>query len=211
MSERIDVMISSTFKDFEPHRPGILDAILRVSMHPLMMEFMPASDRDAIDESLRIVDDAEIYLGIFGFRYGYVPDDPIRNPKRLSITELEYRRAVERDIPRICFFMDKTHPITMADTEEDSKDPIEIDRRKKRLQALKDEIGADAGDQHLQVAGRTAGADHWRAGTLSQQRPRRDHPLRQRHSRAAGSLHRPSVYPAGRRRSGRAAARNSTC
>ncbi|MBK8024568.1 MAG: DUF4062 domain-containing protein [Chloroflexi bacterium] len=97
MAQRIDVMVSSTFKDFETHRKGVFEGIMRLGMHPLMMEFMNASDADALTESLRMVDEAEIYLGILGFRYGYVPNDP-RNPDRLSITELEYRRAGERGI-----------------------------------------------------------------------------------------------------------------
>lgn len=37
--------------------------------------------------------------------------------------------------------MDKTHPITMADTEEDTIDPLESGRRKQMLEALKKEIG----------------------------------------------------------------------
>lgn len=100
MSNHIDVMVSSTFKDFIDHRKQAIEAIMRLGMHPLAMEHMNASDADALTESYRLVDEAEIYIGLYGFRYGFVPDDP-RNPDRLSITELEYRRAQARKIP--CF------------------------------------------------------------------------------------------------------------
>ena len=183
MGERIDVMVSSTFKDFEKHRSGIQDAILRMGMHPLMMDHLPAADRDAIDESLRLVDAAEIYLGIFGFRYGYIPVDMTRNPKHLSITELEYRHAVERDIPRLCFFMAEQHPITMVDTKEDTTDSQEIDRRKKLLQALKDEIGVS------RVVNFFKSPEELRALILGALAP-------YRHSDPAGSLHYISDIPA---------------
>jgi tetratricopeptide (TPR) repeat protein len=55
-----------------------------------MMEHMAAADADAIQESLRIVNEADIYLGIFAYRYGYIPQG-----YNISITEMEYNRAGE--------------------------------------------------------------------------------------------------------------------
>jgi len=57
-------------------------------MFPVMMEHLPASDTDAIAESLGMVDEADIYLGIFGHRYGYLPAS-----HDISITEMEVNRA----------------------------------------------------------------------------------------------------------------------
>jgi len=87
-------MISSTTLDLPEHRQQVRDACLRESMFPLMMEHLPASDADAIAESLRLVNEADLYLGIFAFRYGYVPAG-----QSLSLTEMEYQRAVERGSP----------------------------------------------------------------------------------------------------------------
>lgn len=109
-TKRIDVMISSTALDLPEHRKQVMDAILRMGMHPIGMEHLSAMNADAIDASLAMVDEAEIYVGIFAHRYGYIPDSP-KNPKRLSVTEMEYRRAVERDIPRLIFIMADDHPI----------------------------------------------------------------------------------------------------
>ena len=66
---------------------------------------------DPVEYSLNLVEDAEIYIGIFALRYGYVPEDPDRNPDGLSITELEYRHAFERGIPVLIFIMDEEHPV----------------------------------------------------------------------------------------------------
>src|ERR1700687_2984202 len=89
-SSRKTVMISSTARDLPEHRKEVMDACLRQGMYPIMMEHLPASDADAIAVSMKMVDDAEIYLGLFAFRYGYVPKG-----YDVSVTEMEYNRAVE--------------------------------------------------------------------------------------------------------------------
>jgi tetratricopeptide (TPR) repeat protein len=110
------VMISSTARDLPAHRKEVMDACLRQGMFPTMMEHLPANDAEAISASLKMVDEAEIYLGVFAHRYGYVPQE--NNSQQISVTEMEYNRAVERKIPRVIFVMDKTHPITFDDVEQ---------------------------------------------------------------------------------------------
>lgn len=105
-------MVSSTARDLPLHRKEVLDACLRQGMFPTMMEHLPASDADAIQESLRMVDEADYYLGVFAHRYGHVPEG-----HDVSITEMEYERAVERNIPRLVFLMDKSHKISIDDVE----------------------------------------------------------------------------------------------
>src|SRR6266496_3401512 len=99
------VMISSTARDLPEHRKEVLDACLRQGMFPSMMEHLPAIDSEAITTSLKIVEEADIYLGLFAHRYGYVPKG-----YSISITEMEYNRAVERGIPRLILFMHETIP-----------------------------------------------------------------------------------------------------
>src|SRR5687768_2101966 len=104
-----DVMVSSTTLDLPEHRDKVRDAIERRGCFPRMMEHATATGETALDFSLRLVDLAEVYIGIFGYRYGFIPDDPAKNPNKLSITELEYRRALERGILVRCFFMGDDH------------------------------------------------------------------------------------------------------
>jgi hypothetical protein len=106
-NERKTVMISSTARDLPEHRQEVMDACLRQGMFPVMMEHLPANDDEAISVSLKMVDGADIYVGIFAYRYGYVPKG-----YAISVTEMEYNRAVERKIPRLIFVMDKSHPIS---------------------------------------------------------------------------------------------------
>ena len=162
MAEQLRVMISSTARDLPEHRREVMDACLRQGMFPVMMEHLPASDADAAAKSLKMVDGADIYLGVFAYRYGYVPED--NNPDRISITEMEYNRAVERGIPRLIFFMDKTHAITAADMEEDTSDPIEMARRKVKLDELKKRAAKERVAGFFKSAGGLARAAHPGAG-----------------------------------------------
>ncbi len=106
------VMISSTARDLPEHRKEAMDACLRQGMFPAMMEHLPANDEEAISASLKLVDEADIYLGVFAHRYGYVPKG-----HDISVTEMEYNRAVERKIPRLIFVMGKGHLLTADDVE----------------------------------------------------------------------------------------------
>ena len=68
MTQHTNAMISSTARDLPAHRKEVLDACLRQNVFPLMMEHLPASDAEAIAVSLKLVNDAEIYLGFFAHR-----------------------------------------------------------------------------------------------------------------------------------------------
>ena len=68
-------MISSTVRDLPDHRKHVMEACQRQTLFPLMMENRPAHDAEAISASLKMVDEAEIYIGVYAFRYGYVPKD----------------------------------------------------------------------------------------------------------------------------------------
>ena len=129
MPDRKTVMISSTARDLPEHRKEALDACLRQGMFPTMMEHLPASDDEAIAASLAMVDAADIYVGIFAHRYGYVPAG-----HAISVTEMEYNRAVERKIPHLIFVMDKAHPITIDDVEL-GEGAAKLEAFKKRLLA----------------------------------------------------------------------------
>jgi hypothetical protein len=82
-------MVSSTALDLPEHRRQVLDACLRQSSIPKMQEHLPASVSDgeggaeAIRVSLGMIEEADIYLGVFAYRYGYVPAG-----HDISITEM---------------------------------------------------------------------------------------------------------------------------
>ncbi len=108
--KRKTAMISSTSVDLPEHRQQAMDACLRQGIFPRAMEHLPARDADAIRVSLEMVDEADIYIGIYAWRYGHVPAG-----HDISITEMEFNRAVERGIPILVFTIHNDHPLTIDD------------------------------------------------------------------------------------------------
>src|SRR5688572_12588498 len=130
MSEHIRVMISSTVRDLPQHREKVMDACMRLGVfYPDMMEHLTATDANALEISLAIVDRADVYIGIIGFRYGYVPDGKV-----ISVTEAEYNRALELNTPRLIFLMsDDKHPV-MPGYVETGDGAEKLKKFKERLQ-----------------------------------------------------------------------------
>jgi formylglycine-generating enzyme required for sulfatase activity len=116
------VMISSTSLDLPEHRKAVMDACLRHDFFPKAMEHLPPRDADAIKVSMEMVDAADAYIGIFARRYGHTPKG-----QKISITEMEFNRAVERGIPILVFLMHDEHPITfkMVDTSKAAQIKLE--------------------------------------------------------------------------------------
>ena len=133
LSHHPNVMVSSTYTDLVDHREAVIDALLRLGFFPVGMEFDSAkAGKDIIDSSFDMVDRALAYVGIISHRYGGVPQDPGRNPSDLSITELEYRRALDRGIPVYMFLMSDGHLVRRDGVET-------VEAYQAKLQALKND------------------------------------------------------------------------
>ena len=125
------VMISSTARDLPEHRGQVRLACIRAGFDPLeMMEHLTALNENAVQASLSMVERADVYLGILAYRYGTIPTG-----YDLSITEMEYNRAVELDKPRLIFLIHEDHPVRAAD--------FDIGPGAEKLKALKVRIGED--------------------------------------------------------------------
>jgi hypothetical protein len=113
------VMLSSTFFDLVAERNAARDAILGQKMLPLLMEVSPAMpDRGLIANSLAMVDEADIYVVLISnYRYGQVIEDAKLNPLKLSVTELEFRRAEELGLLLCIFLEDDGAPLNGTATE----------------------------------------------------------------------------------------------
>ncbi len=132
---RLRIMISSTTVDLPEHRAEATDAINRLGHTAVVMEHGSAEwNSDAIKFSLDKVHQAQVYVGIFALRYGYIPDDPKRNPQRLSITEMEYRRAKELGIPTLIFLAGEKHPFTFKQIDFEEEKRLKLERLKAELQ-----------------------------------------------------------------------------
>ncbi len=114
---QLTAMISSTALDLPGHRAAVKEACNACGVLPIVMEHLPARDASGITVSLEMVDKADIYIGIYAWRYGWVPKG-----KGISITEIEFDHAVERKnagaLQEILIFTaDKKHAFTAEDIE----------------------------------------------------------------------------------------------
>lgn len=111
-------MVSSTFTDLKEHRAAMIAAIHKHKLHANVMEHDDAkASGDVIESSLRKVRDSAAYILVIGFKYGQTPVCPKRNPKMLSITELEFDEAERLGRPIHLFIMGDDHPVTKSAIE----------------------------------------------------------------------------------------------
>lgn len=96
--------ISSTSIDLPEYRQEVVDTCPTMGYMPLGMRHWPAQDATAEEVCLRKVDGTNVFIGIYAFRYGWIPPG-----RSVSITWLEYQRAVERKKPRLLFLMDENY------------------------------------------------------------------------------------------------------
>ena len=100
---RLRIFISSVQKEFAQQRLNLKafllgDAVLRRFVAEVFLfEELPASDRHADQVYLDEVKRCDIYLGIFGYEYGFEDQDGV------SPTEHEFDHATRHDKPRLVY------------------------------------------------------------------------------------------------------------
>lgn len=87
------IYLSATYEDLKDFRRVVFEALRKSGHHVIAMEDYVAADQRSVEKCLKDVETADIYVGLFAFRYGYIPPPHHNNPNGLSITELELRHA----------------------------------------------------------------------------------------------------------------------
>lgn len=124
-------MISSTARDLPEHRKVVEHACKRMSFDPIVMEGLVAtSNADATKASIEMVDGSDVFIGVYAYRYGHIPDG-----STVSITELEFNRAKTKKIPRLVFLMHEDHAV--------KRSAIETGEAEKQLEAFKQRVGKE--------------------------------------------------------------------
>ncbi|MDN5942897.1 MAG: SUMF1/EgtB/PvdO family nonheme iron enzyme [Nitrospira sp.] len=104
------IYLSSTYEDLKDYRRVVFDALRQSGYQVFAMEDYVAADQRPVDKCLKDVEKADIYVGLFAFRYGYIPPASHNNPNGLSITELEFQRAVALNKSCLTFVVKDTTP-----------------------------------------------------------------------------------------------------
>ena len=120
--------VSSTFLDLEDCREQVLRALSRIRVQGVAMESYVAAPDTPLERCLRDVAECDFYIGVFAWRYGYIP-----RGQDASITELEYRQAVKLGKPTLIFLLN----------EDAAWPPNLVDRDRSRIVALRAELAQD--------------------------------------------------------------------
>jgi len=118
------VYISSTFKDLRREREAAAEAVRRREHFAAGMEVDRGDDRPPVESCLENVRSCGIYIGIFAWRYGFVPPGETR-----SITELEYEEAGRLGIRRLIFLL-----------HDEAVWPLEWTEKDERIQGLRSRL-----------------------------------------------------------------------
>ena len=105
---QLKIYISSTFVDLEQYREKVYRELRSLRHDVVAMEDYVAADKRPLDQCLQDVRSADVYVGIFAWRYGYIPTKD--NPEEKAITELELREAERLGKPRLIFVLKNTAP-----------------------------------------------------------------------------------------------------
>jgi Domain of unknown function (DUF4062) len=130
------IFVSSSFEDLREHRAAVIRVLRQLGHELLAMEDLTAASAAPLAKVLDMVDRSEAYVGLFAWRYGYVPGanaDPVTGQQstapgpqppvpgpygqvpqvedaifgETSITHYEYLRARQRKLPIMAFLLDE--------------------------------------------------------------------------------------------------------
>jgi hypothetical protein len=123
----VPVFVSSTFTDMQAYRRKVRDALTQLETVVRGMEQFGSKPGSPVEECLEIVRSCRLYVGVFGMRYGSVPDGFEK-----SMTHLEYDEAQKLEMPSLIYILDENQMIPAKD--------VETGPGAEKLQALKEQL-----------------------------------------------------------------------
>ncbi len=126
---RIRIYISSTYSDLVDYRQQVCDLLHQRRYDVVALQDHVATDERSLDKALADLSACHIYVGIFAWRYGYIPPGHDQ-----SITELEYRHAGDLGLSRLIFLLDENAPWPRSQ--------MEMGAGGARIEALRAELAA---------------------------------------------------------------------
>jgi hypothetical protein len=103
------VYVSSTYQDLVEHRAAVDRTLRRMGHDVIGMEQYVAEGSKPIERCRADVRNADVYVVIVAWRYGYVPEGDTP-PLRRSITEIEHDEAVSAGKAVLAFLLDPEAP-----------------------------------------------------------------------------------------------------
>ncbi len=124
------VMISSTFSDLSSQRQVLMSAADRAKLYAEGMEHNDGGvNASVLENSLDMVRRSHAYVLLIGRRYGQRPVST-KNPKNLSITELEFNEAIRLDKAIKLILLSDDYPTGAGDKNQADIDSLEAFRER---------------------------------------------------------------------------------
>jgi len=102
MKRKLQIFISSTYKDMLEERQSAVEAVLRAGHIPAGMELFAAGDESQLETIKRWIEDSDVYMLILGGRYG-----TIEKNSGISYIEIEYDHAYNLKKPSFSVVIDE--------------------------------------------------------------------------------------------------------
>ncbi len=100
------IYISSTMIDLDAHRAAVINGLRKLRQDVVAAEDYVAGEQRPLDRCVADVRTCDIYVGIFAWRYGFIPPG-----SDISITEAEYRTAASEDgVTPLIFLLNEDAP-----------------------------------------------------------------------------------------------------
>lgn len=129
----ISAFISSTQKDLRDERRAIKILLERMGVRPIWMEDFYPQSTSSLNVCLAKVNNADIYLGVLGGRYGsrFTNNENSDDPRNgCSFTELEYNHAVNKKKQILGFMLRIDEQDLLSESQEDQ---ASMNRFKQRI------------------------------------------------------------------------------
>ncbi len=108
MNKKLQVFVSSTYKDLIEERQTAVEAILDAGHIPAGMELFKAGESQ-MKTIKKWIDDSDVYMLILGGRYGSIDEESGK-----SYTHLEYEYALSRKMPTFAVILEDSYLYTKA-------------------------------------------------------------------------------------------------
>jgi Domain of unknown function (DUF4062) len=125
--------ISSTYDDLKEYREKVGIVVRTMGLLDVAMEYYIAEDQRPVDKCRSDVRTCDLYIGIFAWRYGWVPNG--ENPQRYSITRIEYEGAKKSGKKCFIYLLDGKFPWPPDITDDD----------RRMIRSFRDEVNAKHG------------------------------------------------------------------
>jgi hypothetical protein len=123
----VPVFVSSTFTDMQVYRRKVQDALTQLEAVVRGMEQFGSKPGSPVQECLTVVRSCQLYIGIFGMRYGSVPDGHDK-----SMTHIEYDEAQILGLPSLIYILNEDQLIPAKN--------VETGPGAEKLQGLKEQL-----------------------------------------------------------------------